>query len=228
MAESIGLVRKIWVAGSMGPTSKSLSLSPDASDPAFRPYSFDDLKNAYREQAEALAKGGVDLFIIENTFDNAVLRGLHGFVSLAIGFLYSCRKFFYDRKVLARWQADDRRLGPVFTLKRTVGFLVAFMSLDRWTRLWDRWNSLCRNGQSKWVTIPVGRQHYFREMGLRTDMCETRPAVFEGFDVKVPQNVEEYLVRLYGPDYMTPPPAAGRERHVFFPPFELGEKDGVA
>lgn len=168
----------------------------------------------------------VDIFIIENTFDDAVLRGLHGLGSLAIGFLYSCRKFFYDRKALAKWQADDRRLGPVFTLKRTVGFLVAFMSLDRWTRLWDGWNSLCRNGRSKRVTIPVGRQHYFREMGLRTDMCEMRPAVFEGFDVKVPRNVEEYLVRLYGPDYMTPPPAEGCERHVFFPPFDLGGEGG--
>ena len=38
LAASVGLNRKVWVAGSMGPTSKSLSLSPDASDPSFRPY----------------------------------------------------------------------------------------------------------------------------------------------------------------------------------------------
>ena len=42
-AAEIGLDRKVWVAGSMGPTSKSLSLSPDVADPAFRPYGFDDL-----------------------------------------------------------------------------------------------------------------------------------------------------------------------------------------
>ena len=61
--------RKIWVAGSMGPTSKSLSLSPDASDPAFRPYSFDQMYEAYREQAEALIRGGVDMILIETCFD---------------------------------------------------------------------------------------------------------------------------------------------------------------
>ena len=61
--------RKIWVAGSMGPTSKSLSLSPDASDPGFRPYSFEDMKNAYREQAEALMRGGADIFLSETCFD---------------------------------------------------------------------------------------------------------------------------------------------------------------
>ena len=69
MAASIGLSRKVLVAGSMGPTSKSLSLSPDVSDPTFRPYSFDDMKNAYRQQAQALIDGGVDIILIETCFD---------------------------------------------------------------------------------------------------------------------------------------------------------------
>ena len=72
--------RMILVAGSMGPTSKSLSLSPDASDPGFRPYSFEDMKEAYREQAEALVRGGVDMFLIETCFDalnvKAALAGI--------------------------------------------------------------------------------------------------------------------------------------------------------
>ena len=68
-AASVGLKRKVWVAGSMGPTSKSLSLSPDVSDPAFRPYSFDQMKEAYRQQAEALIRGGVDMLLIETCFD---------------------------------------------------------------------------------------------------------------------------------------------------------------
>ena len=69
IAAKVGLERKVWVAGSIGPTSKSLSLSPDANDPTFRPYSFDQMKEAYKAQAEALAKGGVDIFIIETCFD---------------------------------------------------------------------------------------------------------------------------------------------------------------
>ena len=69
IAAAVGLERKVWVAGSMGPTSKSLSLSPDVSDPAFRPYSFDDMYEAYRQQAEALIQGGVDLLLIETCFD---------------------------------------------------------------------------------------------------------------------------------------------------------------
>ena len=80
MAASIGLSRKVWVAGSMGPTSKSLSLSPDASDPGFRPYSFVQMREAYRQQAEALIRGGVDVLLIETCFDalnvKAALAGI--------------------------------------------------------------------------------------------------------------------------------------------------------
>ena len=69
VAASVGLHRKVWVAGSMGPTSKSLSLSPDVSDPAFRSYSFDQMRDAYRQQAESLLDGGADMLLIETSFD---------------------------------------------------------------------------------------------------------------------------------------------------------------
>lgn len=61
--------RRIIVAGSIGPTSKSLSLAPDITDPSYRPYSFDDMASAYRQQAEALIEGGADLIQIETCFD---------------------------------------------------------------------------------------------------------------------------------------------------------------
>ena len=61
--------RKVWVAGSVGPTSKSLSLSPDVADPAFRTLSFEDMKEAYAEQIGWLVKGGVDFILIETCFD---------------------------------------------------------------------------------------------------------------------------------------------------------------
>ena len=81
VAASVGLQRKVWVAGSMGPTSKSLSLSPDIADPAYRPYSFDDMYAAYRQQAEALLRGGADILLIETCFDalnvKAALAAIH-------------------------------------------------------------------------------------------------------------------------------------------------------
>ena len=61
--------RKVYVAGSVGPTSKSLSLSPDVNDPSYRQYSFDDIAAAYKEQIRALVSGGVDMILIETCFD---------------------------------------------------------------------------------------------------------------------------------------------------------------
>ena len=58
-----------WVAGAMGPTNKTLSLSPDVNDPAFREVDFDEVKAVYREQVDALVEGGVDFILIETVFD---------------------------------------------------------------------------------------------------------------------------------------------------------------
>lgn len=61
--------RPRWVAGSVGPTSKSCSLSPSVDDPAYRDVTFDALAEAYREQMRALIEGGVDVLLIETVFD---------------------------------------------------------------------------------------------------------------------------------------------------------------
>ena len=61
--------RKIWVAGSVGPTSKSLSLAQNINDPIFRPYSFDGMTEAFEVQIRGLVKGGVDLLLFETCFD---------------------------------------------------------------------------------------------------------------------------------------------------------------
>ena len=58
-----------FVAGALGPTPKTASISPDVNDPAARNVSFDELKAAYREQASGLLEGGCDLFLVETIFD---------------------------------------------------------------------------------------------------------------------------------------------------------------
>ena len=58
-----------FVAGAIGPTNRTLSLSPDVNRPAYRNITFDELASAYQEQAEALMEGGVDVLLIETVFD---------------------------------------------------------------------------------------------------------------------------------------------------------------
>ena len=61
--------RPRWVAGAVGPTNKTLSLSPNVNDPAFREVDFDQVKAVYREQIDALVEGGVDFILVETIFD---------------------------------------------------------------------------------------------------------------------------------------------------------------
>jgi len=61
--------RPRFVAGAIGPTNKTLSLSPDVEDPGFREIDFDELVAVYKEQATALVEGGVDFILIETVFD---------------------------------------------------------------------------------------------------------------------------------------------------------------
>jgi 5-methyltetrahydrofolate--homocysteine methyltransferase len=58
-----------FVAGSMGPTNKTASMSPDVNDPGFRAVTFEELRKAYKQQGEALLDGGADILLVETVFD---------------------------------------------------------------------------------------------------------------------------------------------------------------
>jgi 5-methyltetrahydrofolate--homocysteine methyltransferase len=72
-----------FVAGSLGPTNRTASLSPDVNNPGYRAVTFDDLKEAYKEQARGLVDGGVDILFVETVFDTLNAKaGLFGIQEL--------------------------------------------------------------------------------------------------------------------------------------------------
>jgi 5-methyltetrahydrofolate--homocysteine methyltransferase len=66
--------RKVYVAGALGPTNKTASLSPDVNNPGYRGVTFEELRLSYYEQAKALLEGGVDILLPETTFDTLNLK----------------------------------------------------------------------------------------------------------------------------------------------------------
>jgi 5-methyltetrahydrofolate--homocysteine methyltransferase len=66
--------RPRFVAGSMGPTNRTLSISPDVNNPAFRPTTFDEMRAAYETQVRALIEGGSDILLLETIFDTLVAK----------------------------------------------------------------------------------------------------------------------------------------------------------
>lgn len=85
--ESLSLRRKIWIAGSVGPTSKSASI-PTGNVPYEREITFDKLKEAYKEQINGLIDGGIDIILIETIFDGINAKSA----------LVACDEIFEERK----------------------------------------------------------------------------------------------------------------------------------
>lgn len=90
--------RKIFVAGSIGPTSRSLSLSPDMEDPSYRPVSFDAMSQAYSEQIRGLLLGGADLLLIETCFDALNVKAA----------LYALEKMLEDKEIAGKPEIASR------------------------------------------------------------------------------------------------------------------------
>lgn len=75
-----------FVAGAIGPTNRTLSLSPDVNNPGYRAVTFDEVANAYYEQAKGLVDGGVDIILIETIFDTLNAKAA----------IYAVKKYFSD------------------------------------------------------------------------------------------------------------------------------------
>ncbi len=78
-----------FVAGAIGPTNRTLSLSPDVNNPGYRAVTFDEVMQAYYEQVEALVDGGVDIILIETIFDTLNAKAA----------IFATKKYFKDRGV---------------------------------------------------------------------------------------------------------------------------------
>jgi 5-methyltetrahydrofolate--homocysteine methyltransferase len=78
-----------FVGGAFGPTNRTASISPDVNRPGYRAASFDDFRNAYREQAEGLIDGGVDLLVVETIFDTLNAKAC----------LFAIQEIFDERKI---------------------------------------------------------------------------------------------------------------------------------
>lgn len=165
-----------------------------------------------------------DIFILENTSNNSVVRRLHGIGSLGLGLVQSCTRFYEHKGFYVQVATGNALAEKAVRQKTTIGKAFRFRSNDEWTQAWDRWNSHCRNNSSQYISCPAGRKHYFGELYRRDDFFPVSYGEFEGLRVPLPANPDAYLTALYGPDYMTPPVEADRETHVVLE-FDLGKYD---
>lgn len=164
----------------------------------------------------------IDLFVIENTYDNAAKRFFHCFRSMYYGFAVSARKFYRDRKELKPfiYATGSSKLKIMFQIKKIYGALISYRDIDRWVAKGDRCHSACRDMNSRYITVPTGRRHFRGEMYRRSDYLAERQIDFGEYRLSCPGNLEEYLKRMYG-DYDRIPEEDEREHHIYMEPFKL-------
>jgi 5-methyltetrahydrofolate--homocysteine methyltransferase len=93
--------RQCFVAGALGPTNRTASMSPDVNNPAFRAVTFDDLSQAYYDQVRGLVEGGVDLLMVETIFDT--LNAKAAFFAIA----QYCEEIHRDIPIMASVTITD-------------------------------------------------------------------------------------------------------------------------
>jgi len=178
---------------------------------------------SYNELSKKDPGISIDIFVLENDYDLAAARTLQGLRCLFWGYLLSCRKTYEDMPYLRRYLRQDKELLGEFQKKAKIGRIFRFISLDHLTRKTQKVYSMCGSDDTRYVSIPSGRKHFFGEMYRRRDMCTARKASFEGLRVNIPRGTVRYMKALYGDTYMQIPPAEKREHH---PLMELDLGDG--
>lgn len=131
----------------------------------------------------------------------------------------SAAMFRFRSKETGRMYAQSKKARLSYDLRLALGTAFSLFGVKR---LYDLHDRVSRGKKSARVTVATGRRHYRGELRAADGMLKTVSGSFEGLPAKYPLDYTGYLTNLYGSDYMTPPPAADRERH-FAVKFDLGE-----
>lgn len=149
----------------------------------------------------------IDIFIIENVPRNLLHRTVKGLYCHALMLIAGSVKA--ERK---KGLPEEKEKLSLFGLWRgAIGLLFSYRSQRAWLL---RLNKACQyRHQTGLVSIPTGRNHYFKEMQPQEVFVPMSKGAFEGHAVNLPGDPHAYLSKLYGSDYMTPPPPEKREKH---------------
>jgi lipopolysaccharide cholinephosphotransferase len=155
----------------------------------------------------------VDIFVMENTYNNPILRKIHGIGCMGLRYALSCVRFKRNKKELLELGKNNPELQKYISKRLKLGNVFSILPLSFWAKTAAWWVQICHNDESKFVVIPSGQYQYFKEMYRRKTYCALTDMSFENRVVKGSKDYDGYLKNLYG-DYMQIPPVEKRQKHI--------------
>ena len=156
---------------------------------------------------------GIDIFTIENTYNNCVLRKIQGFCSMGFRYVLSCLRIKDNIEELRCISESNHELMKYVNKRNRLAVVFSIIPKKTWIRMSNKWAKICKNDNSKMVSIPSGSGMFFKEQYERKEFCQTTEITFENRTLKITKDYDNYLTTLYN-DYMQIPPPEKRERHV--------------
>ena len=174
---------------------------------------FEEIFDMDREKAGLF----IDIYPLENAFDNPVLRRLHGTVIDGLLLICSCVRVHSKWKKLKAYTEGNQEMQKSLRMKNILGTILGIVPLHGWLLLTEHISDLCKNEHSRYVMIPSGRKHTFGEMCDRVHYFPPKDTPFEDMMIQTQNHPVEHLNRLYK-DYRVIPPVEDRVRHsvVFY------------
>ena len=155
----------------------------------------------------------IELFVIDNTYDNIILRYLHGIQCTFYLFVISCSVTRKQKDDLMRY--GSKGLQRKVKLRSFFGGLFAYRSIEDWLKKAIKCFSKVNNNHSKYVVSTTGMGHYFGEMYEREKFLKFKELPFEDRVYPFMIDTDSYLRQRYGDDYMQVPPENKREKHMY-------------
>lgn len=138
----------------------------------------------------------IDVYPLEDTYDNSLLRKLHGYHGELLLLICSCvRLLELENRILP--YLEDKKTIRTVKAKCFIGKLLSFRTLHKWLCRTERVLTKCKNPNSEFISIPSGRMHYFGEMYHRDSFLPARRVQFEDRTYSIMNNPDEYLTAMY-------------------------------
>lgn len=163
----------------------------------------------------------VDIFLLENTYNDSFRRFFHGLFSTFYLFVDSSLRMEACRKTIYQYSPDDKYVKKEVEKRAKFSFLFHFRSFEKWLLKSDNCFSHV-NKRGKYLVCPSGAKHFFGELYDSCMFDEPAMVNFEGEKWNAPNPPEKYLESRFGQGYMTIPKEEDREQHIYLE-LDLGE-----